>query len=210
MPKITDDDRLRRRQVFLDAAWRCFSRQGVGPTTLDDITREAGRSAGSMYIYFRTKDDLIRSAITASLERFEALSADVAASGAGRSPDAFVEELLSRTERFRLRQDGVDLFRLAVQGWAHAQVDGASAGILAESYDRLRAEWAGLAAKWIATGAVTKDATADEIAECIGALVLGFVAQHVLVGTSAERQLHAWNALVHAGSPAVEAANALP
>src|SRR6202034_646995 len=59
MPKITDAQKETRRQQILDAALRCFSRDGFHATTTADIVRESGVSQGTLYLYFATKDDIV-------------------------------------------------------------------------------------------------------------------------------------------------------
>ena len=59
MPKISDIQRETRRRQILDAALRCFSRDGFHATTTADIVRESGVSQGTLYLYFATKDDIV-------------------------------------------------------------------------------------------------------------------------------------------------------
>src|SRR5579871_1553404 len=59
MPKITEAKRDARRQQILDAALRCFARDGFHNTTTADIVRESGVSQGALYLYFATKEDII-------------------------------------------------------------------------------------------------------------------------------------------------------
>src|SRR5580698_7684700 len=59
MPKITEAQRETRRQQILEAALRCFSRDGFHNTTTADIVRESGVSQGTLYLYFATKDEII-------------------------------------------------------------------------------------------------------------------------------------------------------
>jgi AcrR family transcriptional regulator len=49
-----------RKQQILRAAADCFARKGFHLTTIDDICRAAEVSPGSVYRYFRSKDDIIR------------------------------------------------------------------------------------------------------------------------------------------------------
>jgi len=51
--------RAQRRSELLDAARELFVSQGVAATSMEDITRLAGVSKGLLYLYFRSKDDLI-------------------------------------------------------------------------------------------------------------------------------------------------------
>jgi AcrR family transcriptional regulator len=48
-----------RRDELMDAAQRLFLKQGVGPTTIDDITSGAGVAKGTFYLHFSSKDDLL-------------------------------------------------------------------------------------------------------------------------------------------------------
>lgn len=48
----------RQKQILLAAA-ECFARKGFHQTTMDDIAREAGISAGLIYRHFAGKEDLI-------------------------------------------------------------------------------------------------------------------------------------------------------
>jgi TetR/AcrR family transcriptional regulator, transcriptional repressor for nem operon len=47
-----------------DAAVRVLHEQGVERTTLADIARAADIPVGNVYYYFKTKDDLVRAALT--------------------------------------------------------------------------------------------------------------------------------------------------
>jgi AcrR family transcriptional regulator len=54
-------ERERRRQQILVAAKRVFSTKGFAGATMEDIAREAELSAGTLYLYFRNKDELFSS-----------------------------------------------------------------------------------------------------------------------------------------------------
>ena len=59
MPKLKPDTQRARREHILDAAERCFAVSGFHRTTMQDICREAGISAGALYVYFSSKEELI-------------------------------------------------------------------------------------------------------------------------------------------------------
>ncbi len=59
MPKLKPDTQRARRENILDAAEQCFARAGFHATSMQDICREAGVSPGALYVYFRSKEDLI-------------------------------------------------------------------------------------------------------------------------------------------------------
>ena len=59
MPKVSEEHLEARRQQILEAAFRCFSHNGFHKTTMRDIYAESGLSAGAVYRYYKSKDDII-------------------------------------------------------------------------------------------------------------------------------------------------------
>ncbi|GAA0272896.1 TetR/AcrR family transcriptional regulator [Cryptosporangium japonicum] len=59
MPKVSEAHLLARRRQILDAAAVCFARDGFHRTSMQDIVRECGISAGLVYRYFAGKDEMI-------------------------------------------------------------------------------------------------------------------------------------------------------
>ncbi|HLI05747.1 MAG TPA: TetR/AcrR family transcriptional regulator [Ktedonobacteraceae bacterium] len=58
MPKLRADAKEARRAQILEAALRCFARQGYYATTIQDVVAEAGLSRGGIYLYYPTKESL--------------------------------------------------------------------------------------------------------------------------------------------------------
>lgn len=52
-----------RRREILTAARDCFGRKGFHQTTIADVCVAAGLSPGSVYRYFRSKDDIIKAMV---------------------------------------------------------------------------------------------------------------------------------------------------
>ena len=76
----TAKDRKKRR--ILEAATKLFIEQGYRKTSMDEVAREAGVAKGTVYLYFKTKADLLVHAIGLEKLRYvgdvmEILSADV-------------------------------------------------------------------------------------------------------------------------------------
>jgi len=53
-----------RRVQIIQAALSCFGRKGYNNTTMDDIVAESGLSKGSLYWYFKSKDELFAEALS--------------------------------------------------------------------------------------------------------------------------------------------------
>lgn len=59
MPKVSEEHREQRRQQIMQAAVTCFSRSGIHTASMAEVIAESGLSAGAVYLYFRSKDELI-------------------------------------------------------------------------------------------------------------------------------------------------------
>jgi AcrR family transcriptional regulator len=61
-------ERERRRRQIMNAARKVFSSKGFTKTTMEDIAREAELSPGTLYLYFKNKDELYASLSVEVLE----------------------------------------------------------------------------------------------------------------------------------------------
>ncbi len=66
VPKLKPEELESRHREIVDAARRCFLRNGFHQTTTDDICHEASITPGGLYHYFRSKEDVISAVIAAS------------------------------------------------------------------------------------------------------------------------------------------------
>jgi AcrR family transcriptional regulator len=60
MPRRSEAQREFRRSQILQAALRRFARTGFYATTMEDVALEAGVSKGAPYMYFESKEALVR------------------------------------------------------------------------------------------------------------------------------------------------------
>ncbi len=74
----SEQAKVERRQVILDAALEAFFESGFSAARMDDIARRAGLSKGTLYLYFDSKEDvfvqLLESLALPNVERFEELA----------------------------------------------------------------------------------------------------------------------------------------
>jgi TetR/AcrR family transcriptional regulator, transcriptional repressor of aconitase len=73
VPKVSDEYLTARRRQILDAAARCFARDGFHRASMTDLVRESGISAGLFYRYFPSKDDIITAIVTEWQDHRQAL-----------------------------------------------------------------------------------------------------------------------------------------
>lgn len=175
MPKISDEHREKRRAQILDAAWRCFYRNGVQSTTIEQIIAESGLSASAMYRYFKGKDDIILNAIAASLQGF-AVRMEPLVADDRLDPPQFVERLLEGVEAFAARR-GFNLLPIAVHGWSEAQRDERVRTLMAGAYAGFRRMLTARVQRWQAAGLLDRGFAPEDAAQALQSLVLGYIVQ---------------------------------
>jgi TetR/AcrR family transcriptional regulator, fatty acid metabolism regulator protein len=80
-PAMRDPD---KPQQIIEAAVRIFARKGYYNSRVSDIAREAGMAAGTIYLYFKTKDDILVTLFRDKMAQFVAASRKAVA----EEPDA--------------------------------------------------------------------------------------------------------------------------
>ena len=58
-PKISKKEKNNKYHLILEAAIKVFARQGFYQSTIAQIAREAGVADGTIYLYFKNKDDIL-------------------------------------------------------------------------------------------------------------------------------------------------------
>ena len=61
-----------RRDTILDVAQQCFQAEGYGATSMSTIATELGGSKGTLYNYFKSKEDLFDAVVRRSCDRLHA------------------------------------------------------------------------------------------------------------------------------------------
>ncbi|MFF5296148.1 TetR/AcrR family transcriptional regulator [Paractinoplanes globisporus] len=111
MPKVSDAHLAARRRQILDAAAACFARDGFHRTSMQDIVRESGISAGLVYRYFEGKDDVIAAIVTEWHDQRQVLATGTVDSRVA----AYLDYLRSAGDPAAAAR-----LRLGVQIWAEA------------------------------------------------------------------------------------------
>jgi TetR/AcrR family fatty acid metabolism transcriptional regulator len=79
-------------QQIIDAAVRVFARNGFYNSRVSDIAREAGIASGTIYLYFKTKDEILVTLFREKMAAFvSALRAEIARE---RDPEAKIRRLV--------------------------------------------------------------------------------------------------------------------
>ena len=174
MPKITEAKRETRRQQILDAALRCFSRDGFHNTTTADIVRESGVSQGTLYLYFATKDDIVV-ALADDRHQGEALLNALAQSE--QDPVPGLLPLIELYGEGLTDPRRIDMRRVGIQGWGEALRNARIRESVVEGLATVRAAIARLIERGQRTGQIRADVDADAVARTLIATFQGLVLQ---------------------------------
>ncbi|SNT19480.1 DNA-binding transcriptional regulator, AcrR family [Asanoa hainanensis] len=177
MPRVSEAHLAARRQQILDAAKRCFTRDGFHNTSMQDVIAEAGLSVGAVYRYFKSKNDLITSIAESVIGDASAMFEELAVHEPPLSPAEAVE----RAIEFVDRQTGPDgLMRIALQVWAEAMRDPALAEFVAGAYGRMRGHFVLLATRARDAGRLPADADPEAVGAVLFGMVPGYALQRIL------------------------------
>ena len=143
MPKVTQQYRDARRDQILGAARRCFLRDGFHSTSMQDLFAEAGLSAGAVYRYFASKDEVIVAIAEENMREVLATVHELATGTAGRSVGEVMAGLMALIQA---RDAADDLGGMAVLVWAEALRNPSLASQLRELLTRMNEELTALVA----------------------------------------------------------------
>ncbi|MFJ4651752.1 TetR/AcrR family transcriptional regulator [Nocardia sp. NPDC088792] len=179
MPRVSEEHLERRRQQVLDAAQRCFARKGLHGTTMQDVFAESGLSAGAVYRYFKSKDDIIAALTTeATVDLRDALTEAVYS-----EPLPAPGELVRTICETVVELSGADgPMRLVPQAWALALTDPNVADYVRTNIGGFRRLWHEYARRMCEYGWLPADADTDAVAKALMGVLPGFILQHLILG----------------------------
>lgn len=144
MPRLKPETQAARRTAILDAAERCFAVSGFHATSMQDICKAAGVSPGALYVYFKSKEDLIEGICERNrrefAERFKALdtATDVLAALGTMAGQYLIEE--PREKRMLCVEIGAEACRNATVAELMRSIDDLVDQSFRRLFERLKAE----------------------------------------------------------------------
>ncbi|MEU9605772.1 helix-turn-helix domain-containing protein [Streptomyces sp. NPDC048057] len=183
MARVSQQHLDARRRQILDGAARCFARNGFHATSMQDVLSEVGLSAGAVYRYFRSKDELIEAIADEVFDVIRGAFTEAARTDPPPTPDVLIGRVLRRVLYDHL--EGADeqaLARLVIQVWTETLRNERLAAVLDEGYGTLRGAWVQLVEGYRAHGWMSDDAEADHVARTLIATAQGFITQQALFG----------------------------
>jgi AcrR family transcriptional regulator len=177
MPRVSQQYRDARRREILEAAGRCFAEKGFHSTSMQDLFAATGLTAGLVYRYFSSKDELIA---TLAGEALEQLHAGVEEAILAEEPPG-AEEVLARLLRTLDELDSREgMARVAVQVWGEAVVNPGVAATTSAGIARLQAALARLVRTAQEAGQLDRELDPAYAARALYSLLPGFLLQRAL------------------------------
>ncbi|MFE7798739.1 TetR/AcrR family transcriptional regulator [Nocardia sp. NPDC057440] len=179
MPRVSEEHLERRRQQILDAAQLCFARKGFHETSMQDVFAESGLSAGAVYRYFKSKNELISALATQTMVVLRATMSELIHGDPLPTP----AELIATIAELIVAQSGPEgPIRLAPQVWALALVHPEASEYVKDAILAMRGLWYEYAELMRDAGWLPADADTHAVATAMICFVPGFMLQHLIIG----------------------------
>jgi len=182
MPKVSQEYRDARRAQILDAARRCFLRNGFHETSMQDLFAESGMSSGAVYRYFASKQDVV---LAIALENMHAVMAMIHGQATSRPQDSLGTAISEVLDVIRKKHASDHLGAIAVLVWSEALRNPDLAERYNKSLKQMRTELADLVREHPAHATNSPDATPEALAALLVSIIAGYILQLSLFGPRA-------------------------
>jgi AcrR family transcriptional regulator len=180
VPRVSEAHLAARRQQILDAAVRCFTRNGFHQTSMQDVIKEADLSVGAFYRYFKSKNELIMAIATTKISEVTGILDHLLGLDPMPPLQVFLDEVITQVEATLAADQTV---RIAIQIWGEATYDEEVASLVREIYGRIRERMVRAAERAKSSGQLPADADAFGVGTAIFGLVQGYILQRILIGS---------------------------
>jgi AcrR family transcriptional regulator len=177
MPKVTEAHLEARRRQILEAACSCLSRKGFHQTTIRDICRESGLSAGAIYGYFKSKDEILEALADMGRENTSALLDSMMIEGPASD---VLAHLLSEMISVMDSEDSQMGVRVDVRLWGEALSTPRIQELFLEALPNTAAPFVDLVRQGQEAGELAAGLDPEKVARVFIALCLGIQVQKAL------------------------------
>ncbi len=179
MPKIVDKDAMRVR--IMEAAMQCYAAQGFHAAKMSDIAKSAGLAKGTLYLYFKSKDQLTTALVKWIFQGIEQQIMPPREVGTLDDYMAQIRKALDVTEETRVETRM--FFEVLGPSFGSDEVVAEVAGF----FERIGAQNAQQLDYLIQRGEVRSDIDSDAMGRSIAALIDGMVVHRAMFGLGDER-----------------------
>lgn len=181
MPKISEDQRQARRDQILAAAWQCFGRRGIHATSMEEIVREANLSAGAVYLYYGSKDELILAALASAFQQMAAMVMPLLAREEPYAPPVMVREI-SRIILLHAERNGLGHGVSFLMGWSEAQTNPKVKDLIGGGQRMYLKAMTTVVRKWQKRGDLPAKGKPEIVSKAMLSFFLGYIVQSAMIG----------------------------
>ncbi|WP_067461761.1 TetR/AcrR family transcriptional regulator [Actinomadura macra] len=178
MPRVSPEHLERRRRQIMDAARTCFIRKGIHETSMQDVFAESGLSAGAVYRYFKSKNEIIEAVMSTVIGDLQTFFVDLAERDPLPPLDEMVEQLASKIVNLS-GEDGP--LRLAPQAWGLTMHDAELGRYVRDNIRALRETWMRYVRRHVEAGLLPPETDVEAAGKTIFGLMPGFVLQRLIL-----------------------------
>ncbi|MFC9694127.1 TetR/AcrR family transcriptional regulator [Kribbella sp. NPDC056951] len=181
MPKVTEEHRIARRAQIVAAARSCVLEQGFHKTTMADVIAASELSAGAVYGYFKSKEEIVAAIAEEALSAVDELFEKVLVTDGPVHPAMVLERVLNHIAEIADRPGG-DVTRIGVQAWAEALRNPVVMEIAGGKYRMLRTRFTEVARRAQSDGTIDAGVDPEHVAQVLFGFVPGFILQRLIIG----------------------------
>jgi AcrR family transcriptional regulator len=148
---------------------------------MEEIIRETNLSAGAVYLYFKSKDELILAAISTYIADLRGLLMPILMTQKALPPLAFVNEISSAIAKHTKRA-GLDLNVVILMCWSEAQTNKDVKALVTGFHVKYREALADIVRQWQNRKDLRSGGNPEDLAKALLSFFLGFIAQSALLG----------------------------
>lgn len=180
MPKVTQEYMEARREQILEAARRCFLRDGFHSTSMQDLFAESGLSAGAVYRHFASKDEMITAIAEENMREVLAMVHSVATHRTSSSVGAMMADVLDMVKTKTVEEN---VAGLAVLAWSESLRNPALARQFNDLLAQMRSDLAEVVREHQNSGTVPREASPEAIAATLMCTLPGYILQLAIGGS---------------------------
>jgi AcrR family transcriptional regulator len=174
MPKVTQEYMDARRQQILDAARRCFLRDGFHSTSMQDLFAESGLSAGAVYRHFASKNEVITAIVEESMRDVLTMVHDVAKDRPSSSLGDLMADILDIVKTKTAEQN---IAGLSVLAWSEALRNPALLGQFNDLLAQMRSALTEVIREHQQSATLTREVSPEAIAAAFMCTLPGYILQ---------------------------------
>ncbi|WP_377267626.1 TetR/AcrR family transcriptional regulator [Peterkaempfera sp. SMS 1(5)a] len=174
MPKVTQEYMEARRKQILEAARRCFLRDGFHSTSMQDLFAESGLSAGAVYRHFASKNEMITAIVEENMRDVLAMVQSVARSRPSSSIGALMADVLEIVKAKTAEQN---VAGLSVLAWSESLRNPSLAAQFDDLMTQMRSALADVIRERQQSGSLTREVSAEAIAAAFMCTLPGYILQ---------------------------------